>query len=489
MEQRTSFLLLFLFPLGWALFTIGPDLVRRSMYNDGIWYASISRNLAEDRGTLWFPFLSETIHTRFHEHPPLGFGIQSLMFRCLGDGLATERIYSLIILVLTIAVMVGIGRKVSEASQGRESIALLAICLWLLNEITYRVAPSNLLETTMGLLDLCAAALLLGKTRERWWSLPAAAACIAAALLVKGPAAAYPLALPFATWITGLTPDRKRMLIQTSTLILLVMGGLGSLLLIDDARESLTTYVRQQIWSSMTSQRTEYHHRASQAWILGRLLVTQLPAIGMLILIRLSRPRVRIQAKDRVWMFLLIMGAVASLPLMISPKQADYYLYPSLPWYALAMARLVQGPWQELISGLTDHRFLHRGVLVIGVGLVVAGAIRTSTEWGKVVERDQEVWQDVQHIRKVAGDGATVSLWMPGDSLQDQLALSSYLIGYLQRKARIHVDTSGKAWPVHLRWHEDKRPVPDWLTPVDIPAVRYPIYRNSNATLSRPGID
>ena len=55
------------------------------MFFDGITFASIARNLAEGRGRFWEPSYTATIYPAFYEHPPLGFWLQSLWFRALGD--------------------------------------------------------------------------------------------------------------------------------------------------------------------------------------------------------------------------------------------------------------------------------------------------------------------------------------------------------------------------------------------------------------------
>ena len=65
------------------------------MFVDGVTYASIARNLSEGRGSFWSPSYTATIYPQFHEHPPLGFWLQSLWFRVLGDHGYVERAYAL----------------------------------------------------------------------------------------------------------------------------------------------------------------------------------------------------------------------------------------------------------------------------------------------------------------------------------------------------------------------------------------------------------
>jgi len=70
-----------------------PRLAHRGMFLDGLTYASIARNLAEGRGRFWEPSYTATIYPVFHEHPPLGFWLESLYFRAFGDHWWVERLY------------------------------------------------------------------------------------------------------------------------------------------------------------------------------------------------------------------------------------------------------------------------------------------------------------------------------------------------------------------------------------------------------------
>ncbi|MEO1627822.1 MAG: hypothetical protein AAFV25_21920, partial [Bacteroidota bacterium] len=70
--------------LGWWSLAIAfgllfaSELLEQSMFVDGLWYAAISRNLAQGQGSFWHPHFSALIFSEFHEHPPLVFGLQAL---------------------------------------------------------------------------------------------------------------------------------------------------------------------------------------------------------------------------------------------------------------------------------------------------------------------------------------------------------------------------------------------------------------------------
>ena len=88
-----------------------PRLAHRGMFVDGVTYASIARNLAQGQGSFWSPFYTATIYPQFHEHPPLGFWLQSLWFRVLGDHLFVERLYAVTIGLATAVLLAAIYRQ------------------------------------------------------------------------------------------------------------------------------------------------------------------------------------------------------------------------------------------------------------------------------------------------------------------------------------------------------------------------------------------
>ena len=91
-----------------SLFILGtflPRIMEPAMFIDGLIYATISHNMANDIGNFWNPeiinfhvfhYLNGPI---FYEHPPLMFYLESLFFRILGDGFIVERIFCSVILL------------------------------------------------------------------------------------------------------------------------------------------------------------------------------------------------------------------------------------------------------------------------------------------------------------------------------------------------------------------------------------------------------
>jgi len=129
-----------------AFLTI-PRMAQSGMFLDGLTYASISRNLAQGLGSFWVPSYTSTLYPRFFEHPPLGFALQSLGFRVVGDYLFVERAYSFLLGALTAFLIMQIWR----ATVDEPKYEWLPIVFWLLpSTVTWSIV-NNLLETTQTL--------------------------------------------------------------------------------------------------------------------------------------------------------------------------------------------------------------------------------------------------------------------------------------------------------------------------------------------------
>ena len=105
---------LILFVLTLYFLLLGYKLLRLGIHGDGVEYASVARNMADGVGTFWKPYLDDTIHPVFHEHPPLVFWIQSHFFKLFGDGPYLEAFYGLWVGLVILACMAWFWRRVRQ---------------------------------------------------------------------------------------------------------------------------------------------------------------------------------------------------------------------------------------------------------------------------------------------------------------------------------------------------------------------------------------
>lgn len=422
-------------------FCVAPFFVQKSMYNDGIWYACISKNLANGIGSFWNPQLTSTIFPTFHEHPPLVFGIQSIFFSLFGNGIVVERFYALFIFLCSAWLVSRLWRQGFMENPAFSSLWPLPIIFWLLNEVIYQFYPGNVLEPTMGAFTLLSI-LALWKAAEkiRFQSsillLVLGSLAVVAATLSKGFVGLFPLALVFLHWLVFRSMSFWQMVFRSAVVIALLVGSYVLLLTDTGALQSLGKYIDSQVLASINAERTAYHHRDSHFYILKRLFEVSIPSLLLLGL--LLYPSVKQKAlvfnkeNTRLASFYALIGVSASFPLMISPKQSFYYLLPAIPFFALAMASLVAPVVHKYLLDLENHpnrsRAIQRGLSV----LLLVSVIFTMAKVGAISKRDKVSLPDIEKIGAIVPHGSTVGA----------KAYTAQLVGYLYRNYEINIDTN-----------------------------------------------
>ena len=106
MPYTSRHLLLFLALAVYCLLVL-PRMLTHGMFVDGLTYASIARNMAENYGSFWRPYYTATVYPTFYEHPPLGFWLQSWMYRLCGDVVYLEALWGFVAGAL---ILLGLGQ-------------------------------------------------------------------------------------------------------------------------------------------------------------------------------------------------------------------------------------------------------------------------------------------------------------------------------------------------------------------------------------------
>ncbi|NRB48742.1 MAG: glycosyltransferase family 39 protein [Saprospiraceae bacterium] len=456
-----------LFGLTLFFFCAAPFFVQKSMYNDGIWYACISKNLANGIGSFWTPQLTTTIFPSFHEHPPLVFGIQSLFFSVLGGSIIVERLYAFSIFLLSAWLIVRIWKKGFEQDSALAALWRLPIIFWLLNEVIYFFYPGNVLETTMGVFTL-ASSYFLWMAMEKQ-SLPQSifflglgGLALVGATLCKGLVGLFPLALLFLHWVVFRSTSFLQMTFKS--LILLALLVISYIILLTDAMalEGLGKYIDSQVFASINAERTTYHHRDSRFYIIKRLFEVSIPSLiltGLLLYASYrQKGKYQINRTTRLALFYALIGVSASFPLMISPKQSFYYLLPAIPFFALSMATLTAPIVMKYLQALEEKPRLLRKIQLVLSFALVGGIIFTITKVGTISNRDKVSLPDIEKIGAIVPEGTTVGA----------KAYTAQLVGYLYRKYEINIDTSSFDYDyLILDGEKDHLEPPDFTKVID----------------------
>lgn len=244
--------LMWLINLSTFLLFYMPDLLRDGMFVDGLLYATLANNLAHGIGTFWSPQVFSGA-PGFYGHPPLVFGIQSVFFRVLGDGMWVERLYCFLTTVVTACLIISIWRYIFKGTAYR-SLSWFPLFLWLIHEDVFISFRNNLLECTMGIFILAAVRLWLPVLQEEKISylenlsrLATGGLLIGMAFLSKGPPGLFPLVFFLLAWMTFKNYSLKKAAACSAFMWLAFSLFLAFVLLPENARQSLSQYWQTQI--------------------------------------------------------------------------------------------------------------------------------------------------------------------------------------------------------------------------------------------------
>jgi 4-amino-4-deoxy-L-arabinose transferase-like glycosyltransferase len=354
------------------------------MFLDGVTYASIARNMAEGRGTFWAPSYTYTLYPTFYEHPPLGFWLQSLWFRLLGDHLYVERLYSVAAAALMLLGLAGIWRTVSgEVARRRDE--WLPMLFWIAAPVVSWAIVGNLLENTVSVFT--AAAVLTAIIAVGSATAPAAAAwgalsgaAIAAACATKGPAGLFPAAAP----ILYLLVYRKSVSAQRPQIALfgvaaqwLALAAIGLLRATrPESHLFLAKYFHVQLLPSVIGEREVSANRMTILLALIEGVWLPMLAAGALVVLAAGGWLAPSPAERRTALFFFAVGLSGTLPLVVSAKQTGHYLVPAIPYFALAAAAALSATGARLAARAERHT----GALA-GAGALVAAVALAATPW------------------------------------------------------------------------------------------------------------
>ncbi|MDG2277189.1 MAG: glycosyltransferase family 39 protein [Pseudomonadales bacterium] len=365
-----------------GLLYLAGSLPFLTMSLDGVIYAGIARDLAADIGSFWaLPYFDSSV-TAFTDHPPLGIWFLSLWFGIFGDSFWVERLYCTMMAIAIVAAMALLWSRLDRSSGASNVGFVWALLMLFLMPVTTYTLRSNALELLIALIAILAAVgALEGRTKNLWHPLVGVLAAIG--FLVKGPVGLFPLAMPFV--FAALMDNQILRGIRRSTMSSFVCFTLlASLLFYEPARDHLFAYFDQQILASLTGQRGNDNDRI----YLLQHLVTNL-AIPMVLSLGLISLRLAVAQRaggatvsqlrplssgaaylpSRDTLAMIAIGLIASLPLFISPRHYRHYLFPCLPFFALAAAMIVQPKLQ------LNPKWARRLVTILVLSLVARTAL------------------------------------------------------------------------------------------------------------------
>lgn len=404
------------------------------VFDDGVFYSSISRNLIFDAQTsIWDLKISNTLDPVFNGHPPMAFWIQALFFWAIGDAYWIERVFSLFMALLTAPLILKCWKLFNK--EGGD----LAIFFWLCVPIVGWCYANNMLENVLTLFTTAAIWVILRQAIHNSHFVPSifiAALLIFGGTLVKGPVALYPLATASIYALVYNRAFLKKALIGSVAMTSLIVLFYW-LLFIFNPRAQLffNHYLDLQLKGSLTGMDSLAEHRLFLLQsIVEELLIVVSIILGMKLLCLWRCPNLQKKINWRLTFLWLFIAFSASLPMLISPKQLRFYIVPSMVFYALSLATLALPFWRALAEYFKDFstsQKLLKGGLLIALFVCLSLSIMNRKKYARSVD--------------VLSDSITIGNAMPNHTevyLNPSLYTVWNLHAYMYRYFYIDLSTS-----------------------------------------------
>jgi 4-amino-4-deoxy-L-arabinose transferase-like glycosyltransferase len=390
---------------GFFLIRISPDLLSHGLFMDGLIYSTLAKNLSDGIGTFWNPYFTATCLPEFHEHPPLAMAIQSIFFSVLGDGRLTEKIYSFLTYVIVSLIIMRAWQR-SEFKNG-----WLPLFLWFVTPVVSWACPNNLLENTLTIFTTLSLLFFLESRRgKKYLFLFLSGSMLSLGFLTKGFVALFPWSLPFVFWLAMRKSAFKNMISETLMIIFSTIVPLALLLLIPEAGLSLKKYIDTQVIESLKNVVTV----SSRFYIAGRLASELIPALIIVLIFLIygyrSKDRIKTGSENfRYGIALIVTGLTGVLPIMISQKQSGFYILPSLPFFAIGLAALINDQSGHLISKIKDGTKSNRNLILASCLFFMAGLFAVFYNMDKF-SRDESKLKDTYAILPSVPAGTIINI-------------------------------------------------------------------------------
>lgn len=471
MKRQAS---LYLIVIGLFLLLISGGFLSEGLSRAGMDNAVVSQRMAEGFEDFWLPSLSSPGNPDRLNYLPLGYWLESQWYNLFGDNsFMAEKVYSVLTFFIIAALIIWIWRL---AGMPKRTGWLPLLC-WITIPIVSWSATNNLLESTMSMFVLLSVAFMFKSAKIRmtgrmrmanrsanhqlaashtfrkvWpayfgWLFLAALA-MELAFMVKGFSGLFPLFFPALYW---LIVDRTRNSARKSDLLFPVLSTLFILLVwivtlfvaiinSPDVYHHIYNYLHHQMIGGVLHVQTV----SSRFYILYVLVLQSVIPLLIVVIISLlrikSRPFYRfmfysynekkltalqVEHSKMGWLFLAV-GMSGILPIMLGLKQQEFYVVPTLPFFALAMGCLLYDllqDWLENINTVAHRVLVAMAVLLFGSGLVLNVASLHK------INSNEELLSDMKLILPYLSGGEKVSV--SAELLQDAEA-AEYFYRYKQ---------------------------------------------------------
>jgi 4-amino-4-deoxy-L-arabinose transferase-like glycosyltransferase len=417
-----------------------PRMLSYGMFFDGVTYASIARNMAEGYGSFWIPYYSDTVYRVFYEQLPFGLWLQSIAFRVFGDSSLVEQFWGFFSGIIVLWLIVLIWNENYPHDDNRRN-SWSPVLLFTSIPLFVWMFSSNMLEITMTVFVLLSAYLCIKSLREErvlGYVILAFASglCILGAVLTKGPVGFFPLVIPFLGFLIIKEVKLKRAVIIT----LIMVGSIAAVLLFiltnKEAVEFLSRYLETQVFASLSGARKNVETHLHSLKIISREIIVPLIIAILFSVVFFIKDKAKIRLKvERTFLFYLLIAFCGSLPVMISSKQMSWYIVPSFPFYALAIAYLFENYSNRLQNLVVNNLKATRVMFILSAIFFLASIVIMFSE-KDVLRKNKEFHNDFSVQKFILEERQIISVY------PKELATDWGLVANMQRFYRTSLSDS-----------------------------------------------
>jgi 4-amino-4-deoxy-L-arabinose transferase-like glycosyltransferase len=442
------------------------------MFMDGTIYAVLSRNLADGSGSFWQPHFSDTMFPVFVEHPPLAFGIEGILFRIFGDNRFVERFYSLGTIFITATVIVLIWKTLFK----KTSTGWLPLLFWITMPTVNWISVNHMLENTLAIF-ICLSVLFYLKSlsSRRFFYLFLSGTMLSLGFLTKGFVTFTPLSLPFFHW---LFIRKRKFNSMAADSVFLLMSAILPLMLIyffTDARDFLPKYIDMALFKIAEGETAD-----SRFYILYRLLMEIIPSAGLILIFILFRklnkqPIGKISESILLSLLFFSLGMAGILPILTTMDQSTYFLYLSLPFFAVSFALVVNSYVEPLVERVNIKSSWFRLLKIFGVVTLAAGFF-LSVYFSKEINRDKNMILDMRLILPHLEGGSTINI-LP--EMRQNYSLFTYYARYKDVSLDIDLNNLHEYLLISTSLYSDT--INKQFEKIDLDTKEYELYRRKSS--------
>lgn len=404
-----------------------PFVVQDGMFMDGLIYATVAKNFAHGMGTWWNLYLNDSIMTSYHDQPPLSIWMESFFFKILGDSIYTERLYSFLTACISGGMVMLIWNSVYETNSDYRKISWMPVLFWIIPPACFWTYSNNMVENTMSIFILLAVWLILKglKSTQVLPFLVAGAICIFLSSMCKGIQGMFPLAVAGIYWLVYRNFSLGKMFFYSLILIVVPVAIYVLLFLNPVILQSFKDYFEARLHRTFNfeSAATTNHRWYIAYRLMMELLGPLMICIILFFVYRKNKFDWRIiKSNQKIILLFFLIGLSGSLPLMITMEQRRFYLVPSLPYFAIALASLVVPGVSMLMQKINTQHKIFKAFRAFSFLSLTTVLIFSGMQLGKT-KRDKEMLEDVYAVGKMIPSRTTISM---DESLYDNWSLQLY---------------------------------------------------------------